>query len=94
VDLGIAPLDAAKAAKDPACGARGAKTVEFGTGFDCFDPKSNTAHAALPAGAGENRARLVGAMKAAGFRNYAKEWWHFTLNGEPYPGKRFDFEVR
>ena len=93
VDIGIAPLDPAAAAPDPSCGAAGARTLEFGTGFDCFDPTSNTAHAPLPAGASENRRKLVQAMKAQGFRNYAAEWWHFTLNGEPFPRKRFGFPV-
>ncbi|TIT94355.1 MAG: hypothetical protein E5W43_26545, partial [Mesorhizobium sp.] len=34
-----------------------------------------------------------GAMRAAGFRNYAREWWHFTLADEPFPKQRFDFPV-
>jgi len=32
-------------------------------------------------------------MTKYGFRNYAKEWWHFTLRDEPYPGTFFDFEI-
>ncbi|WP_348628543.1 M15 family metallopeptidase [Mesorhizobium sp. WSM3882] len=31
--------------------------------------------------------------RAAGFRNYAREWWHFTLADEPFPKQRFDFPV-
>ncbi|RYZ06987.1 MAG: peptidase M15, partial [Alphaproteobacteria bacterium] len=23
-----------------------------------------------------------------------EEWWHFTLNGEPYPETYFDFVVK
>ncbi|WP_245299515.1 M15 family metallopeptidase [Mesorhizobium sp. WSM3873] len=30
-------------------------------------------------------------MRAAGFRNYGREWWHFTLADEPFPKQRLDF---
>jgi D-alanyl-D-alanine dipeptidase len=33
-------------------------------------------------------------MHRRGFRGYDKEWWHFTLRGEPYPEENFDFPVR
>jgi D-alanyl-D-alanine dipeptidase len=33
-------------------------------------------------------------MSRHGFRNYAKEWWHFTLRDEPYRSTYFDFPVR
>ena len=29
-----------------------------------------------------------------GFRNYAKEWWHYTLRDEPFRSTYFDFPVR
>jgi len=93
VDLAIAPAAEADAAADPACGARGANTLEFGTGFDCFDPASGTAWSPLPSGAAGNRKRLVEVMREAGFKNYSREWWHFTLEKEPYPKTRFDFPV-
>jgi D-alanyl-D-alanine dipeptidase len=32
-------------------------------------------------------------MERHGFRNYSKEWWHFTLRNEPYPDRYFDFPV-
>ncbi|WP_292243533.1 M15 family metallopeptidase, partial [Mesorhizobium sp.] len=35
----------------------------------------------------------VEAMRAGGFRNYAREWWHFTLENEPFPTQRFDFPL-
>ncbi|RAZ90739.1 D-alanyl-D-alanine dipeptidase [Mesorhizobium hawassense] len=77
----------------PACGAPDGGTLDFGTGFDCFDPMSETAHRPLPAEAAANRKMLLAAMRAAGFRNYAREWWHFTLAKEPFPKQRFDFPV-
>jgi D-alanyl-D-alanine dipeptidase len=32
-------------------------------------------------------------MKEAGFRPYAREWWHFELSNEPFNRHGFDFEV-
>ncbi|HHZ08590.1 MAG TPA: M15 family metallopeptidase [Rhizobiales bacterium] len=75
------------------CGAAAPGMAEFGTGFDCFDRKSRTLFSPLPPGAAGNRARLVSAMAAEGFVNYSREWWHFTLSGEPFPTRRFDFPV-
>ncbi|QKC76757.1 M15 family metallopeptidase [Mesorhizobium erdmanii] len=77
----------------PACGAVDADTLDFGTGFDCFDPTSKTAHRPLGNEAAADRKLLVDAMRGAGFKNYAREWWHFTLGHEPFPSRRFDFPV-
>jgi D-alanyl-D-alanine dipeptidase len=93
VDLAIAPTSASSAQPNPECGAQNAGTLDFGTGFDCLDPTSATAYTPLPSEAAANRKRLVEAMRAAGFRNYKNEWWHFTLVGEPFPNKRFDFPI-
>ncbi len=41
-----------------------------------------------------NRMRLRAAMMNRGFVPITKEWWHFTLAGEPYPETYFDFPVR
>ncbi len=91
VDLALVKTaDGGAAAPD--CGAGTADMAEFGTGFDCFDRKSRTLFSPLPPGAAENRTRLVRAMAAEGFANYSREWWHFTLSGEPYK-TRFDFPV-
>jgi D-alanyl-D-alanine dipeptidase len=92
VDVAIAQADSRTAPK-PACGAPDADTLDFGTGFDCFDGASETAHRPLTKNASANRRRLVEAMRAGGFRNYAREWWHFTLENEPFPKQRFDFRV-
>jgi D-alanyl-D-alanine dipeptidase len=91
VDLAL--VKAGSGGTDPRCGASPTEMIEFGTGFDCFDRKSRTLFSPLPPGAAENRARLVATMKAEGFVNYSREWWHFTLSGEPFPGRRFDFSV-
>ena len=41
-----------------------------------------------------NRLLLADAMRAHGFEPYAEEWWHYTLEDEPYPDTCFDFPVR
>ncbi|RWM90774.1 MAG: D-alanyl-D-alanine dipeptidase [Mesorhizobium sp.] len=92
VDVAIARADRNTAPKQ-ACGVSDADTLDFGTGFNCFDPMSETAHRSLAGEATANRKRLVEAMRAGGFRNYAREWWHFTLENEPFPKQRFDFPV-
>ena len=91
--LGHIDADAATSLPDPDCGAEKTGTLEFGTGFDCFDPRSYTAHSPLPADAVANRKKLVAAMRAAGFRNYSHEWWHFTLRERALQEQRFDFPV-
>jgi D-alanyl-D-alanine dipeptidase len=37
---------------------------------------------------------LATAMHHRGFRGYDKEWWHFTLRGEPFPDTYFNFPVK
>ena len=56
--------------------------LEMGTPYDTFSPAAHTANATGAARA--NRDRLLRAMRAEGFSNYRKEWWHFTLPGS-YP---------
>jgi D-alanyl-D-alanine dipeptidase len=55
-----------------------ATPLDFGTGFDVFDPRSATASSDISAAAAENRQRLGQAFAAHGFTNYAREWWHFS----------------
>lgn len=93
VDVGLTRLENPATIPSPGCGAPLAFTLDFGTGFDCFDPKSRTASREVGSEARENRRLLVEAMDRAGFRNYSAEWWHFTLRGEPHPKKAFDFPV-
>jgi D-alanyl-D-alanine dipeptidase len=40
-----------------------------------------------------NRRRLRALMEESGFVAYESEWWHYTLAGEPYPDRYFDFPV-
>lgn len=41
-----------------------------------------------------NRMLLRSVMRKHGFKPLAEEWWHFTLENEPYPDTYFDFPVR
>jgi D-alanyl-D-alanine dipeptidase len=93
VDVSVLAADGAENGATSACGAVLRGSLDFGTGFDCFDPASRTASRAVGDAARANRRMLVAAMRAAGFRNYAGEWWHFTLVAEPYPQKTFDFPI-
>lgn len=103
VDLAIVKLPAApEPAFDPsaqqACfnplGERyGDNSLDFGTGYDCFDILSHTDNREIGDEARANRRLLVDLMADAGFENYEREWWHFTLADEPYPETYFDFPI-
>jgi len=68
--------------------------VDMGTPFDLFDPRSHTESEEVPPAARANRLRLRAALARRGFRNLPVEWWHYTLEGEPYPDLDFDVPVR
>jgi D-alanyl-D-alanine dipeptidase len=68
--------------------------LDMGTPFDFLSPRSAPSDPHVSAQARNNRALLATAMSRRGFRPYDKEWWHFTLRGEPFPDTLFDFPVR
>ena len=76
------------------------KEVDMGSHFDYFGPPSHTAYqGAYPGGNvnkthNKNRMLLKRVMEKYGFTNYANEWWHFTLDNQPYPKTYFNFPVR
>ncbi len=70
------------------------KELDMGTPFDTFSPRSWPGDTGVSAAARQNRATLSAAMRRGGFRPYDREWWHFTLRGEPFPDTYFDFPVR
>jgi D-alanyl-D-alanine dipeptidase len=63
----------------------------MGTGFDCFDARSHTANAAIGTQQKRAREKLLAAMRAQGFHNYFREWWHFTYG--PKPAQLYDFPI-
>lgn len=68
-------------------------TIDLGTGYDCLDVYGSTSNARVGETALRNRQELKSYMKRAGFRPYAKEWWHFELVNQPFNRNGFDFEV-
>jgi zinc D-Ala-D-Ala dipeptidase len=78
----------------PSAASRAPDELDFGTPWDCFDELSHTEHPAIEGEAAENRLRFVAAMARRGFRNYPREWWHFTLEDEPFPETFFDFPIQ
>src|ERR1700729_3347317 len=70
------------------------RELDMGTSFDFFSPKSWPYSAAIGQDAMVNRSELAFPMQHNGFRPYEREWWHFTLGGEPFPNTFFDFPVR
>lgn len=67
--------------------------LAMGTPFDFFGPESAPDYPEVSATVRANRALLRAAMGRRGFRPLAEEWWHFTLEQEPFPDKYFDFPV-
>ena len=68
--------------------------LDMGTRFDFMDPRSWPDSRDISPAQHENRMRLRGAMLACGFVPYEREWWHFSVDPEPYPQTYFDFPVR
>ncbi|MHC3994196.1 M15 family metallopeptidase [Thiomicrolovo sp. ZZH C-3] len=68
--------------------------LDMGTGFDFFGPESWPESMAVTAQQRANRLLLRRVMTGAGFRPLPEEWWHFTLENEPYPDRYFDFPIR
>jgi zinc D-Ala-D-Ala dipeptidase len=66
-------------------------SLDMGTGFDCFDPRSYTASGLIAPEQKRARAALLAAMHAHGFRNYFREWWHFTYG--PRPAQAYDVPI-
>jgi D-alanyl-D-alanine dipeptidase len=68
-------------------------SIDMGTGFDCFHELSHTANRAVGEKQRANRLLLKTMMEKHGFRNYEKEWWHYTLKNEPFPTTYFNFPI-
>ena len=69
------------------------KEADMGGTFDYFGKLSHPDYTGITKEQYENRMILREAMLAHGFRPYAEEWWHFTLENEPYPDTYFTFPV-
>ena len=69
------------------------KEVDMGTPFDFFDEASHPDSTQVTDEQHENRMLLQRVMMRNGFVPYECEWWHFTLEDEPYPDTYFSFPV-
>ncbi|RED42802.1 D-Ala-D-Ala dipeptidase VanX [Winogradskyella eximia] len=67
--------------------------LDMGSPYDFFGESSWVAHDDLTEQQKKNRQLLQTVMLKHNFRNYPKEWWHFTLRWEPFPKTYFDFDV-
>ncbi|MFO7841180.1 MAG: M15 family metallopeptidase [Fidelibacterota bacterium] len=67
--------------------------LDMGSYFDFFGSISNHGTDLISAEQTANRNILRDAMVANGFRIYSAEWWHYTLDDEPYPDRYFNFDV-
>ncbi len=70
------------------------RELDMGTGFDFFSPKSWPVDPTIKPQQRAFRMLLQLVLEKHGFRHYKKEWWHFTLNNEPFPNTYFNFAVK
>jgi len=70
------------------------REVDMGGPFDFFGELSHPDFRGVTDAQYANRMRLREAMARRGFRGISSEWWHFTLEGEPFPETYFTFPVR
>jgi D-alanyl-D-alanine dipeptidase len=68
-------------------------SIDMGTGYDCMDTSAHSDNTKINTVAFYNRTMFRAIMEKYGFKNYEKEWWHFTLVNEPYPEQYFNFLV-
>lgn len=67
------------------------KELDMGGQWDFFGKISHHADSSITTEQRMNRNLLKEHMLDAGFRAYKYEWWHYTLNGEPFKDQYFDF---
>ncbi len=69
------------------------KELDMGSPFDLFSEKSHPDFRGITEEQYENRMILRNVMLRNGFAPIDCEWWHFTLENEPYPDTYFDFPL-
>ena len=70
------------------------RDADMGGTFDYFGERSHPDYPGVTEKQHQNRMLLRKLMMKHGFRPLASEWWHFTLENEPYPDTYFTFPVR
>ncbi|WP_445954946.1 M15 family metallopeptidase [Yeosuana sp.] len=69
------------------------KPIDMGSSYDFFGEASWVNFEGISKEQKANRQLLQTVMLQYGFRNYPKEWWHFTLRQEPFLDTYFDFVI-
>ena len=69
------------------------KEVDMGSPFDFFSELSHPDCQSITRQQYDNRMLLRDTMVRNGFEPYECEWWHFSLENEPYPDTYFSFPV-
>ena len=67
--------------------------IDMGGTFDWFGEKSHPDDPGASEKQHANRMLLQALMMKHGFRPLESEWWHFTLENEPWPDTYFTFPV-
>ncbi|MCR4949764.1 MAG: M15 family metallopeptidase [Solobacterium sp.] len=70
------------------------RDADLGSPFDLFSPLSHPDCELIGTTQKALRTLLRETMTANGFMPIKEEWWHFTLQDEPYPDTYFTFPVR
>lgn len=69
------------------------READMGGAFDFFGELSHPDYKGITDEQYKNRMLLRDAMLAHGFKPLEDEWWHFTLENEPFPDTYFTFPV-
>jgi len=69
------------------------KEVDMGSPFDMFSEISHPDYKGITDDQYKNRMTLRNVMMRNGFIPIDCEWWHFTLEDEPFPDTYFEFPV-
>ena len=75
-------------------GQKATQELDMGTGWDYFSLESWPSSDQVSISQKENRLLLREVMINHGFKPLREEWWHFTLEKEPFPNTYFDFPIR
>ena len=70
------------------------RDLDMGGTFDFFGELSHPDYSGVSEVQHANRMLLQSLMVKHGFRPLETEWWHFTLENEPWPDTYFTFSVR
>jgi len=67
--------------------------VPMGGDHDLMDAVSHHGAIGITSVEARNRRSLRSIMESSGFNSFDCEWWHYSLQDEPYPNTYFDFSV-